>query len=421
MNTVDRSEPPRPYRSTSLARPMASLTRSEGRGHGQPGRGRPEDPQEGDAQRGLFQEMKRRVYYEKPRSSASASRLRRARSGGGPQAIAGRGRRLAEGLGEGHVRPAHADDAAGFERLARRARSAQARRSPRPSSRPSPRRGPTATSPRTPSITPPARSRASPRGGSPSSRRRCGNAEVIDPPTSGDRVTFASTVLLEDENGKGDPLPDRRLRRGRSGARAASRSCRRWPGPSSARASATRVTAQLPARQEDVRHRRGRTSRGRSEATSMPTVRVDGVNLYYEESGQGTAAGLRPRVRRRHHRSWHLQMRFFSRRYRARSPSTRAAIRPSDVPDDVEARTRRSAPPRTSGAMLDAARRCQRPTSCGLSMGGFATLHFGLRHPDRALSLVVAGAGYGSVPGERDKFRQGHRRSSRAASRKTGW
>ena len=32
--------------------------------------------------------------------------------------------------------------------------------------------------------------------------RKVGNAEVIDPPTSGDRITFASTVLLEDESGK---------------------------------------------------------------------------------------------------------------------------------------------------------------------------------------------------------------------------
>jgi len=31
---------------------------------------------------------------------------------------------------------------------------------------------------------------------------KVGNAEVIDPPTAGDRVTFASTVLLEDESGK---------------------------------------------------------------------------------------------------------------------------------------------------------------------------------------------------------------------------
>lgn len=31
---------------------------------------------------------------------------------------------------------------------------------------------------------------------------KVGGAEVIDPPTSGDRVTFGSTVLLEDEAGK---------------------------------------------------------------------------------------------------------------------------------------------------------------------------------------------------------------------------
>ncbi len=37
-------------------------------------------------------------------------------------------------------------------------------------------------------------------------------------------------------------------------------------------------------------------------------------------------------------------------------------------------------------------------------MGGYATLHFGLTYPDRALSLVVAGAGYGS--GDREKFKQ---------------
>ena len=32
---------------------------------------------------------------------------------------------------------------------------------------------------------------------------KVGNAEVIDPPTSGDRITFGSTVRLEDETGKG--------------------------------------------------------------------------------------------------------------------------------------------------------------------------------------------------------------------------
>ena len=42
----------------------------------------------------------------------------------------------------------------------------------------------------------------------------------------------------------------------------------------------------------------------------------------------------------------------------------------------------------------------------GLSMGGYATLHFGLNYPQMARSLVVAGCGYGSVSGDREKFQQ---------------
>ena len=37
-------------------------------------------------------------------------------------------------------------------------------------------------------------------------------------------------------------------------------------------------------------------------------------------------------------------------------------------------------------------------------MGGFATLHFGLAYPERALSLVIAGCGYGAEPGKRQQF-----------------
>jgi len=39
-----------------------------------------------------------------------------------------------------------------------------------------------------------------------------------------------------------------------------------------------------------------------------------------------------------------------------------------------------------------------------LSMGGFATLHFGIRHADRARSLVVAGCGYGAEQTAREDF-----------------
>ena len=41
----------------------------------------------------------------------------------------------------------------------------------------------------------------------------------------------------------------------------------------------------------------------------------------------------------------------------------------------------------------------------GLSMGGFCTLHVGLRTPGRALSLTVAGAGYGCEKQHEEYFR----------------
>src|SRR5207302_8654189 len=49
--------------------------------------------------------------------------------------------------------------------------------------------------------------------------------------------------------------------------------------------------------------------------------------------------------------------------------------------------------------------RIDRAHIVGLSMGGFATLHVGLAHPERARSLVIAGCGYGARPGEEEKFR----------------
>ena len=36
------------------------------------------------------------------------------------------------------------------------------------------------------------------------------------------------------------------------------------------------------------------------------------------------------------------------------------------------------------------------PAALYKAMGGFATIHFGLNYPNRAISLVVAGAGYGA-------------------------
>ncbi|MBW8269945.1 alpha/beta fold hydrolase [Caldovatus aquaticus] len=134
----------------------------------------------------------------------------------------------------------------------------------------------------------------------------------------------------------------------------------------------------------------------------MPTLRADdGVELYYEEVGSGTpmvfvhefAGDLR---------SWEPQLRFFGRRYRCVAFNARG-YPPSAVPSDPQAYSQDRATDDIAAVIkgLNLA-----PAHVvGLSMGAFATLHLGLRHPELARSLVAAGVGYGAEPGKRAQFR----------------
>jgi pimeloyl-ACP methyl ester carboxylesterase len=135
----------------------------------------------------------------------------------------------------------------------------------------------------------------------------------------------------------------------------------------------------------------------------MPYLTTDdGVRLYYEETGSGAPIVFVHEFAG-DYRSWEPQMRYFSRRYRCVAFNARGWP-PSDVPDDVarysQARACDDIRSVLDGLNIDKAH------IVGLSMGGLATLHFGLTYPSRALSLLVAGAGYGSEPGEREKFRE---------------
>jgi pimeloyl-ACP methyl ester carboxylesterase len=127
----------------------------------------------------------------------------------------------------------------------------------------------------------------------------------------------------------------------------------------------------------------------------------DGVKLYYEEAGRGTPI-IFVHEFGGNYRSWELQIRFFSRRHRCITFAARG-YPPSDVPNDVEAYSQQNA---TSDivAVLDALS-IPKAHVVGLSMGGFAALHFGLNFPDRALSLTVAGAGYGAEKEFQEYFR----------------
>ncbi len=135
----------------------------------------------------------------------------------------------------------------------------------------------------------------------------------------------------------------------------------------------------------------------------MPMARVDdGVNLNYEEAGSGLPLVFVHEFAGEA-RSWTPQVNFFARRYRTIVYNARG-YPPSDVPDDVKAYSQDRATDDIRG-LLDHLG-IAKAHVCGLSMGGYATLHFGLRYPERALSLCVAGCGYGSVLSEQEKFRQ---------------
>src|SRR5207302_6626873 len=102
------------------------------------------------------------------------------------------------------------------------------------------------------------------------------------------------------------------------------------------------------------------------------------------------------------HRSWEMQMRHFGQRYRCITWSARG-YPPSDVPEKPASYSQNRAADDIA-AVLDHLR-IDKAHIVGLSMGGFATLHFGFRHAKRARSLCIGGCGYGAERDERQRFR----------------
>jgi pimeloyl-ACP methyl ester carboxylesterase len=134
----------------------------------------------------------------------------------------------------------------------------------------------------------------------------------------------------------------------------------------------------------------------------MPYVTADdGVRLYYEECGSGTPI-IFVHEYAGDHRAWETQMRHFGQRYRAITFAARG-YPPSDVPNEVSFYSQARAADDIASVLTGM--EIAKAHVVGLSMGGFATLHFGFRHADKALSLVVAGCGYGAEKGAQDKFR----------------
>jgi pimeloyl-ACP methyl ester carboxylesterase len=129
----------------------------------------------------------------------------------------------------------------------------------------------------------------------------------------------------------------------------------------------------------------------------MPNARIKSgsgeVDLYYEETGQGF-----PMIWCHEfggdYRSYESQVRYFSRRYRVITWNYRG-YPPSEVPKDPAAYSVEILVEDLRGLMTHLA--IPRAHVGGVSLGGGLALNFGLRHPDMAESLVICGAGSGTV------------------------
>jgi pimeloyl-ACP methyl ester carboxylesterase len=132
----------------------------------------------------------------------------------------------------------------------------------------------------------------------------------------------------------------------------------------------------------------------------MPTVHVNGIDLYYEVTGNGFPLVFSHEFAG-DHRSWEPQVRFFSRRYQVITYNNRG-YPPSEVPTDPAAYSEDI----VLGDLCQLLRhlKISKAHIAGLSMGGNLTLNFGFKYPERCSSLVIAGCGAGSR--NREQFKK---------------
>jgi len=132
----------------------------------------------------------------------------------------------------------------------------------------------------------------------------------------------------------------------------------------------------------------------------MPYAMSNGVRLYYEEAGKGLPIVFVHEFADDLY-SWEPQLRYFSRRYRCIAYNARG-YPPSDVPKSVSKYSQAIATDDIANVMRHL--RIRKAHIIGCSMGGFATVHFGLRYARMALSLTAIGVGYGSDPDKKAQF-----------------
>ena len=134
----------------------------------------------------------------------------------------------------------------------------------------------------------------------------------------------------------------------------------------------------------------------------MPFIKSKNIDLFYQETGEGTPI-LFVHEFAGDYRSWEHQTEFFSKKYKTITYNARG-FPPSQVPKDVNSYSQDIALEDLINVIKELS-----ITPChvvGLSMGGFAALYLGMKNPELARSIVVAGCGYGSVIEQQENFRK---------------
>lgn len=140
----------------------------------------------------------------------------------------------------------------------------------------------------------------------------------------------------------------------------------------------------------------------------MPYADSNGVKLYYEETGAGVPI-IFVHEFGGDYMSWEPQVRHFSRRYRCITFNARG-YPPSDVPENGDAYSQEIARDDVVNVLRHL--EIERAHVVGLSMGSFAALHVGVHYAEMAMSIVVAGGGYGALPAVHEQFQAESRASA---------
>ena len=125
----------------------------------------------------------------------------------------------------------------------------------------------------------------------------------------------------------------------------------------------------------------------------MPRVSLNGVELYYEDTGSGFPVVFCHEFAG-DYRAWEPQVRAFDRLYRCITYSQRG-FPPSSVPSELSAYSQDLLIADLHGLVTHLGIR--QAHFVGFSMGGSVVLNFALRYPDLCRGIVVAGTGSGAT------------------------